>query len=212
MLTDRSADRIDEETLAMERSGDGCVPPDVALLLRALIDHGAGFLLVGSVAVEAWGADVGTPGDLDIVPALDRGNLSRLAAVLAAVEATSWPVTGWWEQEGDEVRWIEYDAGDPRRGQRLPPPNPADIATCDSLFSTIHGELDIVPRISGTFDDLRARATALTVHGVGQVPVMSIADLLARLTAPRRKKVIARVEMLRARQRELHSVDDPGSR
>ncbi len=179
------------------------VPPDIPALLTALWKHAVEFVLVGSLAVEAWGADVGTPGDLDIVPALDRDNLARLAAAMESVEARSWPVTGRWEPDGDETRWVEFGDDDPRRGKPLPPPDPDDVSTYDSLFSTIHGELDIVPRISGTYDHLAPWTAVLTVHGVNGVRVMGIADLLARLTVPRRKKDAARVAVLRQRQREL---------
>ncbi len=184
-------------------ASDGRVPPDIPALLAVLRRHEVDYVLVGSVAVEAWGADVGTPGDLDIVPALGRGNLARLAAAMDAVEARSWPVTGEWEHEGDDVRWVEFRGDDPRRGKPLSPPNPDDVSTYDSLFSTLHGELDIVPRISGTYDDLVPRASTLRVHGIDGVRVMSIADLLARLTVPRRKKDADRVTVLRERQREL---------
>lgn len=187
----------------MAQSDDERVPPDIPALLRVLQHHSVSFVLVGSVAVEACGADVGVPGDLDVVPALDRDNLQRLAAAMRQLEALSWPVTGRWETDDHgEVRWIEYDTDDPRRGQRLPPPDPDDISTYDSLFSTIHGELDIVPRISGAYDDLHDRASPLRVHGVDGIRVMSIEDLLVHLTVPRRKKDVSRVAVLRARQRE----------
>lgn len=120
-----------------------------------------------------------------------------------AVKARSWPLIGrWYTGSSDDARWVEYDADDPRRGQRLPPPNPDDLSTFDSLFSTIHGELDIVPLISGTYDDLADRATTLTVHDVENVSVMSIEDLLAHLTVPRRKEDVERVAVLCSRQRE----------
>jgi hypothetical protein len=51
------------------------VPPDVQALLQVLNDHSVEMVLAGLVAVEAWGADVGVPGDLDIVPAKTKGIL-----------------------------------------------------------------------------------------------------------------------------------------
>lgn len=182
---------------------DARVPPDIPALLAVLKRHEVEFVLVGSVAVEAWGADVGAPGDLDIVPALDRENLARLGAAMNEVEARSWPVTGEWTNDGDEFRWVEFADDDARRGRPLPPPDPADLSTFDSLFSTIHGALDIVPRIGGTFEDLAPRAALLTVHGIGGVRVTGIADLLDRLTVPRRRKDAPRVAVLRQRQRDL---------
>ena len=58
------------------------VPPNIRRLLETLQDHAVAFVLVGSIAVQAWGVDVGTPGDLDIVPETSLGNLERLAAAL----------------------------------------------------------------------------------------------------------------------------------
>jgi len=43
-------------------------PPGIPVLLNVLRHHDVAFVLVGSVAIQAWGVDVGTPGDLDIVP------------------------------------------------------------------------------------------------------------------------------------------------
>lgn len=181
---------------------DQRVPPDVPALLRRLRDHDVAFVLAGSVAVEAWGAPVGTPGDLDIVPAVDRQNLTRLAGVLDAVEARAWPVTGRWVAAGNGFRWEEYAPDDPRRGQPSTAPNPDDAATFDSLFATRHGELDIVPRISGLYDDVIQRASRLTVRGVDGVAVLSIEDLLSHLTVPRRARDAPRVAHLRERQRQ----------
>jgi hypothetical protein len=103
---------------------DRRVPLDIPAMLTELRDHEVQFVLVGSVAVEAWSVDVGTLEDLDIVPALDRANLARLATAMHAVEARSWLVTGRWEPDGDEVRWVELADDDPRRGKMLPLPDP----------------------------------------------------------------------------------------
>lgn len=180
------------------------VPPDVTRLLCELKNHDVMFLLAGSVAAEAWGADVPTPADLDIVPATDRENLERLARALRDIEATSWPVSGQWVTEASgEVSWKEFAEDDPRRGQRLPIPDPNDVSTFDSLFSTNHGELDIVPLISGSYATSIGAASSLTVRGVEDVQVMSISDLLVHLTVPRRKKDADRVRALRQIQHRL---------
>ena len=180
---------------------DERVSPDVATLLTELQHHRVEFILAGSVAVEAWGVDVGTPGDLDIVPAMGHDNLSRLARLLGEIDAKAWPVTGRWVEEGSDVRWEEFAADDPRRNQPLPDPDPDRIETFDSLFSTRLGELDIVPCISGTYDWLRPRAARLQVRGVDNNLVTHLDDLLALLTVPRRRKDADRVAALRERQR-----------
>jgi hypothetical protein len=189
--------------MSVADGSDKRVPPDVPALLRLLKAHSVEFVLTGSMAVEAWGADVGVPGDLDIVPAKNQRNLTRLTEVLNATEGSAWPLTGQWDIESSgEALWVEYDANDPRRGSRLPPPNPDDLSTLDSLFSTVHGELDIVPLISGSYDEFAGRATALFEYGVDNTDVMSIGDLLVYLIVPRRKKKAGRVAVLRGRPRE----------
>jgi hypothetical protein len=84
----------------------------------------------------------------------------------------------------------------------LPPPNPDDLSTLDSLFSTVHGGLDIVPLNSGSYDELAGRAKALSECGVENIDVMSIGDLLVHFTVPRRKKDVGRVAVLRGRPRQ----------
>lgn len=177
-------------------------PPDIPALLQALLGRDIRFVLAGSVAVEAWGVDVGTPGDLDIVPETSRANLSRLAEALREMHAESWPVTGRWITDGNgDVRWEAYAESHPLYGNRINDPDPDDLTTFDSLFSTDHGELDIVPAIAGIFADLEPRASRMTVHGVPDVPVSSVEDLLTRLTVPRRAKDAGRVRGLREAQR-----------
>ena len=160
------------------------VPPDVPVLLIVLVRHHVDFILAGSVAVQALGVDVGTAGDLDIVPAIDRENLTRLANAMDEMDARSWPVTGQWVQKGDEAHWQEFSKDDPRGGRCLTPDS-GDIATFDSLFSTQFGELDIVPRISGTYERLAQYAVRMSVHGVDGIVVTHVDDLLALLTIPR---------------------------
>jgi hypothetical protein len=121
-------------------------------------------------------------------------------------------IIGRWRVEGGEFRWEDYPEDHPLFGTRIDAPDPSDIATFDSVFRTRHGDLDIVPLISGTYDDLIQRAQRLVCHGVPDVPVMSIEDLLVRLTVPRRAKDAGRVAGLRAVQRgEEGGQDVPNS-
>ena len=59
---------------------------------------------------------------------------------------------------------------------------------------------NVVPEVSGTYDELIARAVRLNSYGVS-FWVESVEDLLATLTVPRRAKDRERVERLRAIQR-----------
>ena len=128
---------MDRESLQIER------------LLGVLVDYDVAFVLVGSVAVEAWGVDIGPPGDLDIIPATDLRNLRRLSKVLKVIEAKPVPLTGEWQLTADGFRWHEFDDNDPRRRPEGATPDPADPASYDSLFATKYGAFDVVPMISG---------------------------------------------------------------
>lgn len=172
--------------------------PDIASILGILQEHEVDYVLAGSVAVQAWGADVGEPGDLDIIPAPDAANLERLTTVLADLDATAFPVTGKWRTVEGVSTWYEFDEDDPRRSIPLPQPNPADMQTFDSLFATKHGTLDIVPHISGSYAQVSLRASKLTVHGVPAVPVMGVDDLLSKLLASQRAKDAPRIAHLQA--------------
>jgi hypothetical protein len=173
-------------------------PPDVAALIAALESHGVRYVLTGSVAAQLYGVAL-EPGDLDITPALDRANLSRLAALLQAIDATPDGPPGHWEmQPNGERRWV---ADDPPRESSVWRPDPDDIASFDHLFRSRHGRFDVVPAISGTYNELLPRATAIEAFGRA-IHVAHIDDLLATLTIPRREKDALRVRELRAIQRE----------
>lgn len=176
--------------------------PDCHKLLRELTDHDVAFVLAGSVAVQARGAEVGVPGDLDIIPATDEINLRKLANALEALRAKHVPATGEWIPVDDGFKWQEWEQHDPRRQEEPRKIDPQDAASFDSLFTTSFGNLDVVPVISGTYHEMVPRASMLTVHGVDGVLVMSVEDLLAHLTVPRRAKDAARVAHLRAVQRQ----------
>lgn len=83
-------------------------------------------------------------------------------------------------------------------------PDPSDPSSFDYLLQSKHGAIDIVPRVSGTYDELRPRASAVEVGGQ-HVWVESIHDLLATLTVARRQKDRDRVEQLRTIQRASDS-------
>jgi hypothetical protein len=132
------------------------------------------------------------PADLDVIPATDVENLRRLGAALGEIEAMPAPVTGSWVTDDDgQHRWVED--GVERPAAALDPANPE---TFDHSFTTSFGRLDVVPRIAGDHDDLRRRATRLSVDG-REAWVAAPVDLLAGMTAPRRPKDVARVRHLR---------------
>lgn len=175
--------------------------PDVSRLLSALVNYDVSFVLTGSVAVQAWGAEIGTPGDLDIIPATDEINLRKLRQALESVQAVPYPVTGEWASTAEGFEWREFEEGDARRNEVPPLLDPLNPETFDTLYATTYGALDIVPMISGIYADIVLRISTRTVHGVPDIQVLGIEDLLAQLTIPRRKKDATRVAYLRKLQR-----------
>jgi hypothetical protein len=176
--------------------------PDIPELLALLHAHQIRFVLTGSVAAQLYGVRL-QPGDLDITPALDRENLSRLAAMLAEIEATIDGALGHWEPQPDgEQKWIEVEQTTEERAIRAAvwKPDPDDSTTFDHLFHTRYGNFDVVPQLSGSYDILIQRAVQMQAYGE-TIWVAHIDELLATVTIPRRKKDIPRVEELRAIQR-----------
>jgi hypothetical protein len=179
-------------------------PPDVSLLLNLLDEHDVRYVVTGSAAAMLHGVEL-EPGDLDITPALDRENLARLARVLEIIEARQNPEGkfGQWEIEADgERRWVEREPTPEDIAARATwQPDPADPKSFDYLLQSKYGAIDIVPEVSGSYEELIGRAVMLSVEG-RQVWVEAIHDLLATLTVPRREKDRDRVQQLRAIQRK----------
>ena len=181
--------------------------PDVTTLLRVLGEAEVEYVVTGSAAAMLHGVRL-VPGDLDIAPALDVVNLMRLAQVLESVEARQDPRApfGHWEHGDDgEQHWVETAATPEAVSARASwRPDPADPSSFDHLLQSKHGALDVVPEVSGTYDELISRAVRLDNDGVS-IWVESVDDLLATLTVPRRAKDRERVERLRAIQRGVQA-------
>lgn len=58
---------------------------DVGALLRQLHDAGVEHILIGGLAVNAWGVIRSTK-DIDICPSPDPGDLARLAGLLRSLD------------------------------------------------------------------------------------------------------------------------------
>jgi predicted nucleotidyltransferase len=178
-------------------------PPNVRALLDILNDHEVRYVVTGSVAAMLYGITL-EPGDLDITPARDEENLTRLARVLGVIGARQYADAsfGQWETgpEG-EHRWVKREptAQDIAARERWQP-DAGNPASFDHLLQSKYGAIDIVPEVSGTYEELMPRAEKLQVDG-RTVCVEAIHDLLATITVPRREKDRDRVEQLRAIQR-----------
>jgi hypothetical protein len=173
-------------------------PPDVRALLELLARHGVKFVLVGSGAAAAWGVEL-EPADLDVVPDLEPANLRRLIALLREIEARPpGPFGAWTTLPNGEKKWIARETT--REELAAWEPDPANLVTLDNLYHSRLGNFDVVPEITGTYDEIRPRTERLRWHG-HEVDVAPIEDLLARLTVPRREKDVPRVARLREIQR-----------
>ena len=136
------------------------------------------FVLVGGLALNAWGVIRGTK-DVDVVVAPDPGNLDRVAKVAVAAH------------------------GHIQAGESFLSSQPSIAAQLSSgeqvAIETELGRLDIVQGLDGVpaYDELQARATEADVLGV-TVAVCSVEDLKAMKRAAGRTRDRADLEDLDA--------------
>jgi len=157
---------------------------DVPAILRVLIQHRVGLVVIGGVAVVFHGY-VRTTKDLDIVPDPSAANLGRLWAALQELGATPLALQN-------------------LRPEELPTP-----LTLDSLrqlgnweLSTTHGRLDILQFINGKLesaDDYAAldQASEETRFDFGIVRFVSYGDLLDLKTIAGRDQDLLDIRALR---------------
>jgi multidrug efflux pump subunit AcrA (membrane-fusion protein) len=145
-------------------------------LLRRLVEADVRFVLVGGLAVNAWGVVRGTKG-VDIVVDIESGNLKRIAEVAVAA------------------------GGHVQRGEALlgsAPSIAAEIASGEQVaIETDLGRLDVVQGLDGVpgYSELRARASEAEVLGV-KVAVCSREDLGSmKLAAGRPRDLVDREDL-----------------
>lgn len=145
-------------------------------LLRRLVRADIRFVLIGGLAVNAWGVVRGTK-DLDIVADRDPENLRRIASL--AIEAGGQVQTG-----------NAFLSSQPSIAAALAAGERVDIET--NL-----GSLDVVQGLPGvpTYAELRERATNVEIGDV-TVAVCSLADLRAMKRAAGRTRDLADLEDL----------------
>lgn len=147
-------------------------------LLRRLSEAGVEFVVVGGLALNAWGVIRGTK-EVDIVVSPEPGNLRRLAAV--AVDANGHV------QQGEALLGSAFSIA-------------AALADGDQVpIETDLGRLDVVQGLDGipSFDDLRSRATEAEILG-SMVLVCSLEDLKTMKRAAGRMRDLADLEDLDA--------------
>lgn len=145
-------------------------------LLRRLSEAEVEFVLIGGLALNAWGVVRGTK-DLDIVISPSPENLKRVAAVAVSTHGHV--------QAGESFLSSEPSiAGQLMSGEQV-------------AIETDLGRLDVVQGLDGipAYDELRARSTEADVLGV-KVAVCSIEDLRAMKQAAGRTRDLADLEDL----------------
>jgi hypothetical protein len=150
-------------------------------LLRRLADAKADFVVVGGLAVNAWGVVRGT-NDVDVVVAPEIDNLKRVAEV--AVEA------GGRVQKGESLLGSTISIA-------------SALASGEQVaIETDLGRLDVVQGLDGvpSYAELRSRASEAEILGV-TVAVCSIQDLKEMKRAAGRTRDLA----------DLEDLDDAGS-
>jgi len=152
---------------------------DPEKLLRALVDHGVEFCVIGAVAAWLQGNPTVTL-DLDVMPRRELDNAERLAVALNGLGARSPDGDGKLELEGvDFLGW---------QSQR---------------FDTEAGPLDVVPHAAaiGGFEDV---ATIELTLGEISVRVITIDEVIASKEELGRPKDTAALPALYATREALH--------
>jgi predicted nucleotidyltransferase len=147
-------------------------------LLRRLAEADVEFVVVGGLAVNAWGVVRGTK-DVDVVVAPDIENLKRIAEVAVA--------SGGHVQQGEALLGSTISIA-------------SALASGEQVaIETDLGRLDVVQGLDGvpTYADLRSRASEAEILGV-TVAVCSIQDLKAMKQAAGRTRDLADLEDLDA--------------
>lgn len=147
-------------------------------LLRRLAEADVEFVVVGGLALNAWGVVRGTK-DVDVVIATSSDNIKRVAEVAVAA--------GGHVQRGEALLGTPFSIA-------------AALADGDQVaIETDLGRLDVVQGLDGVpdFEDLRSRAAEAEILG-STVWVCSRDDLRAMKRAAGRTRDLADIEDLDA--------------
>lgn len=147
-------------------------------LLRRLAEANVEFVVVGGLAVNAWGVVRGTK-DVDVVVAPEIENLKRVAEVAVA--------SGGHVQQGEALLGSTISI------------TSALVSGEQVAIETDLGRLDVVQGLDGipSYADLRSRASEAEILGV-TVAVCAIEDLKAMKRAAGRTRDLADLEDLDA--------------
>ena len=147
-------------------------------LLRRLAEANIDFVVVGGLAVNAWGVVRGTK-DVDVVVSSDPENLKRIADVAVAA--------GGHVQQGEALLGSAFSIASALAGGE------------QVAIETDLGRLDVVQGLDGvpSYPDLRSRASEVEILGT-TVAVCSIQDLKAMKRAAGRTRDLVDLEDLDA--------------
>jgi len=166
------------------RAAPSLAPFDPLRALRALLDRGVRFVVIGGFGGRLYGSPSVT-NDLDVCYARDRDNLEAMASALVDLKARL-------RGTPEDVPFL-LDADTLARGDHF-------------SFSTDAGSLDVMGTPAGVkgFDELDRTATEMDLDGV-RVRVASLDDLIRMKQAARRPKDLIEAEVLGALRDELDS-------
>lgn len=160
-------------------------PLDLRELFRVLDEHGVDYLIIGGVAAQVHGRRRTTK-DLDVTPAPDSENFTRLAAALVALDA--------------------HPAG---LGPNAPTPDAEQLRLAPVVppLMTRHGELHILNEVPGApvYAEMRARALNTDFDGI-VMQIVAVEDLIRMKQAVGRPSDIEDIEAL-ARVAKQETVD-----
>lgn len=148
---------------------DGPLPLQAQPLLKALVEHGVDFVLVGGMAGIALGSSYPTY-DIDVAYSRDEANLKRLARALVELRVS--------------LRAKGEAAGLPFTADARSLANGANFT-----FMTEFGMFDVLGDLAGirSYEDLRRDATVQEVEGF-PIRVASIGHLISMKRAANRTK------------------------
>ncbi len=150
-------------------------PLDLRELFRVLDEYGVDYLVIGGVAAQVHGRRRTTK-DLDVTPAPDPENFTRLAAALVALDARQ--------------AQLGPNASTPTAEQlRLAPVVPP--------LTTRHGELHILNDVPGAtvYAEMRTRALSTDLDGIA-MHIVAVDDLIRMKQAVGRPSDIEDIEAL----------------
>jgi hypothetical protein len=152
-------------------------PSNPRLIFETLGRHGVDFVAIGGWAVIGHGSTRNTL-DVDFVAATDHGNLSRLQAALAELDAQLWGVDA-------HLLGIELDAQTLAEGGNF-------------TLVTRAGGLDFFNEVPGgaPYDQVRARSITTDLGDGLEIRIAGIDDLLAMKRAAGRPQDVRDIATL----------------